>query len=286
MIFRCGYIAIIGRPNVGKSTLLNRLVGEHVAIVTPKPQTTRQRILGIVSRPSAQMIFLDTPGFHQSSKAINRAMLQHVDQAISDADVVCFLFEPELGSVDLELWERMKGRVCIPIINKMDTVAASDVIDLLCRFEKEVGRKPLTLSAKHGTGVEDLLKQLEALLPEGPALYPADIYTDQHVRFLAAELVREQAMLLLKQELPYALAVEIETFKETEKLVRIEAAIIVEKESQKGIVIGAGAQMIKQIGQRARVKIEELVGTKVFLGLKVRVERDWTSDPAVLKRVI
>ncbi|MBI2346294.1 MAG: GTPase Era [Deltaproteobacteria bacterium] len=290
MTFRCGYVALIGRPNVGKSTLINRLVGESLAIVTPKPQTTRQRIVGIVQRPESQLIFVDTPGFHESAKLLNRVMLKQVDQALADADAVCLLLEPRasIDPIDRELWMRIAGDLratLFAVINKMDLVPLAKVARLLTALRQELGREPMTLSALNGTGVEGLMQSCEAVLPEGPALYPTDQYTEHPTRFLAAEMIREQLIVSLGEELPYATAVEIEAFEEKEKLTRIRALVIVEKDSQKGIVIGQGGRTLKKIGTRARAKIETLVGTKVYLELFVRVEAGWTKDPTALRRL-
>lgn len=297
MSFHCGYIALVGRPNVGKSTLINQLVGESLAIVTPKPQTTRQRIVGIVQRPAAQCIIVDTPGFHESPKLFNRMMLTHVTTALADANVVCCILEPRtpLDPVDRYLWAmvRQQGRALrhgsgqahlIAVINKMDRCPAHKVQSLLAAMQRELAVEPMTCSALYGTGVNALLATCIEHLPEGPPLYPTDTYTEHPMRFLAAELIREQATLLLGEELPYAIAVEVESFEEKESLTRIVAAIVVEKESQKGIVIGQGGRMIKRIGQQARARIEPMVGTKVYLELVVRVEEGWTRRPELLRQ--
>lgn len=288
-VFRCGYIALLGRPNVGKSTLINALVGEGVSIVTPKPQTTRRRIVGLLNTPSAQMVIVDTPGFHDSPKPFNQQMMHQLQTAILDADICCLLLEPRLPlhPLDRELWGRVRekvGALHVAVVNKMDTVPPDRVLRLLQGLQEVLGVEPITCSAKYGTGVRPLLERCMAGLPVGPALYPTDIYTEHPTRFLVAELIREQATLLLDQELPYALGVEMVAFQEQPQLIRIEAAIVVEKESQKGIVIGNGGRMIKQIGQQARVKIESLVGAKVYLELRVRVEAAWTKDPAAVER--
>lgn len=286
MTHRCGYVALIGLPNVGKSSIMNRLVGEEVAIVTSLPQTTRQRITGIISNDATQMIFLDTPGIHDSAKQINQAMLAWVRRAAVDADGICVVVAADAPERGLELVREAAGKklACVAL-NKIDLVtpeAQQAIAARVARWGESVRIVPV--SAKTGEGIETLRRQLEALLPEGPALFPPDIYTEHPVRFLTAELIRRAAMQAVHQELPYAMAVEIDEFKEGETLTRIEASLIVERESQKGMVIGRGGKMIKQIGSAARPDIERLVGTQVFLELRVAVRPNWTKDPAQLQR--
>lgn len=291
MTFKCGYVAIVGRPNVGKSTLLNAILGERLAIVTPKPQTTRHRIVGIMNAPGAQIIFLDTPGYHRSSKPLNRAMNDVVDAVIGDADVVCLMIEAGQGDTDIEeaLFERVGAARIVLILNKCDRVGRERYDSLAQRFRDEWGvRELVILSALKNQGVLTLVDAIRERLPEGAPLYPDDIYTEHPVRFIAAELIREQVFLQMHQEIPYAAAVEIEEFKDPtpeRPLTAIRAAIIVEKESQKAMVVGKGGSRIKAIGKRARLKIEELVGGKVFLELHVRVEKDWTRDRDLIRKL-
>jgi len=329
---KSGRIAIIGRPNVGKSTLVNRLIGEQLSIVTPKPQTTRQNIVGIYNAQGIQAVFLDTPGFHESKKAINKAMVERIGEALSSADVVVLMVEPDKrGPTDVEL--ELFGRACkniIIVINKIDTVLDEPwglVVErywnafnsppppspsplkgegkrscTTLSFSREKKEKEtcqtipspfrgegqgggeisnipvIAVSAALGNGCDTLLNKIVEFLPEGEPVYPVDEYTEHTLRFLTAELIREQATLILKQELPYSLKVEVEDFKEGPPIVKIRASIIVEKESQKGIVIGAKGAMIKKIGTLAREKIEKLVGGKVYLELFVKVVKDWTKD--------
>ncbi len=289
---KSGFVAIIGRPNVGKSTLLNRFIGEELAIVSPKPQTTRNKIMGIYNRADAQAVFLDTPGFHETNKALNRAMIEKVEEALKEADAVVLVTEPESTSngIDRELFNKCKGRKVILAINKIDTVMDEPWGMVVERFWKAFDETPtVAISATEGKGCDTLLNKIIEFLPEGEPFYPKDEYTEHPMRFLAAELVREQAMLMLKQELPYVLAVEVEEYKEGAGkggLARIRASIIVEKDSQKGIVIGAGGQMIKAIGTAAREKIEKMAGTKVFLDLHVKVVKDWTRDADAVKKYL
>ncbi|MBI4367383.1 MAG: GTPase Era [Deltaproteobacteria bacterium] len=286
--FRCGYVALLGRPNVGKSTLINRLIDAPLSIVTAKPQTTRQRIVGCLQRPNAQLIVVDTPGFHASTKLLNRSMLTEIRQAVSDADVACLLIEARgpVTDIDRQLWTEIQGRPHrLLVANKMDLLPPDRIRASQRKWREAFGAEPILLSAMHGTGVGEFVEVCLPHIPEGEPLYPQDEYTEHSVRFLAAEAIREQAIVALSEELPYAIAVEIVEFKERPDLARITANLVVEKASQKGIVIGQGGRMIKRIGQRAREKIEALVGTQVYLELRVRVEEGWTKDPAALRRL-
>lgn len=267
---KSGFIAIVGEPNAGKSTLMNRWVGEHLAIVSPKAQTTRQAIRGIVNRPDAQAIFVDTPGFHESAKAFNQYMIDKVKESIKDADVCCLVTEPEsrhspLNEKLLE-YAKSKGKPVVIANNKSDTV-------------QRAAPEGHSISALTGDGCDAVLDALIQLLPDGPALFPDDIYTEHSMRFFASELIREVLLEKLHQELPYAAAVVIDEYKEKPGITVIKAAIVVEKDSQKAMVIGNRGTMIKEIGTEARRRIEKLVDGKVFLELFVRVEKNWTKDP-------
>lgn len=291
MAFRSGYVAIVGRPNVGKSTLMNAILGERLSIVTEKPQTTRHRIAGILTEADFQMIFLDTPGYHRSVKPLNRVMNDIVDAVTRDADVVCLLVAAGDREWDIErgLFDRIGAKRCVVVVNKSDLITRNKFDAIATKFRDEWGVKELAIiSALKGDGVRTLIEAMRERLPEGEALYPGDIYTDRPVRFLAAELIREQVFLQMRQEIPYSAAVEIEEFKdptEGDPITRIRAAIIVEKESQKAMIIGRGGARIKEIGKRSRLKIEDLVGGKVYLELFVRVESDWTKDRDLIRRL-
>lgn len=288
MIFKSGYVAILGQPNVGKSTLLNRIIGEPVAIVTPKPQTTRQRIIGILNRPESQIVFIDTPGYHSLPKLLNQFMLNEIEQTIQDCDLFCCLCDPDsdFPEQDDELMDRVKGKNPLVVVNKADTISTAQRETLAEEYRRRWDLKELVfISAKLGEGVEELVQTFCDRLPEGPAYFAQDIYTEMPLKFLAAEAIREQGMLLLRQEIPYGLAVEILDFEEKPQITVIKADLIVEKTSHKSMVIGQKGHMIKQLGTRAREKIELLMeGRKVFLDLRVRVEPDWTRSAEKLKQ--
>ncbi len=291
MTFKSGYVALVGRPNVGKSTLLNAILGEQLAIVTPKPQTTRHRITGILNEDNSQIIFLDTPGYHESTKTLNQVMLEIVDSVLSDADVVCLMVEPNESDREIErgLFERIGPERCIVVINKADTVNGESFEGMARALHESWGAKEaIVVSALHNIGVVGLIDAIKTRLPEGPAYFPQDEYTDLNLRFLAAEIVREQVFLQMHQEIPYSTAIVIDEFrepKEGEDMTVIKASIVVEKDSQKGMVVGKGGARIKEIGKKARAKIEKLVGGKVFLDLNVRVEENWTKDEEKIREL-
>jgi len=290
MSFKSGYVALIGRPNVGKSTLLNAILGEQLSIVTPKPQTTRHRITGILGGEESQIVFLDTPGYHRSEKPLNVVMNEVVNSVIDDADVVCLMIAADIRDVDIEreLFKRIGSAKCVLVINKADLISREKFDGIASQYRDTWGADEVViLSALKDEGVRTLVDAIRERLPEGPAYFPDELYTDHSVRFLAAELIREQLFLQMKQEIPYSTAVEIEEFKdptEDNPVTRIRAVIIVEKDSQKGMVIGKGGRRTKEIGKRSREKIEKLVDGKVFLELFVKVEKDWTKDFDKIRR--
>lgn len=291
---RCGVVAIAGRPNVGKSTLLNHLLGTKVAIVSPKPQTTRDRILGILSRPDVQVLFHDTPGIHKPVKPLNRRMLDEADAALADADVVLMMSDARDPATclreDALVLQRVRnaGVPTLLALNKIDTVAKPHLLPLMQAYS-EVGFDAIVpVSALTGEGLEDLLKEIVSRLPFGPSMYPEDELSDRPLRFLTTEIIREKVFLCCRQEIPYSTAVSIDTFTEPEGpgAVVIEATIHVERASQKGIVIGRGGSMLKQIGTDARVDLEALLERKVMLRLFVRVDEDWAGSDATLRRIL
>lgn len=288
-----GTVAILGRPNVGKSTLLNKLVGEKLAIVTPKPQTTRQRIVGVWNGPAGQIVFVDTPGVHGAKKELNKFMVREATGAIADVDAALLVVEvgaTKAGDAEAELL-RALGEAKLPVvlaINKVDKL--KDKAALLPQLEAwhatGAFKAVVPLSAKRGTNVEPLVTELCKLLPEGPPLFDADTLTDRTERFLAAELVREQLFLQLREELPYAVAVVIEGWEERAGGdVVIEALIVVERDGQKGIVVGKGGSMIREIGMRARGEISDLLQRPAHLKLTVKVDPEWTTSPQALARL-
>ncbi|MGC2466276.1 MAG: GTPase Era [Candidatus Acidiferrum sp.] len=282
--FRSGFVAIVGRPNAGKSTLLNRLVGQKVAIVTSKPQTTRNRIQGIVTRPEGQIVFIDTPGLHPPDSALGRQMMREVAAALEGIDVLLLMVDasrtlPHADDLLLDRAKRFRGKTVLAL-NKIDGLPKSKLLPLIEAFHKAFEFAAIVpISALKGDGCQELLSQVVRLLPEGEPYFPEDQVTDQPERFLAAEIVREKAIQSMYHEVPYALAVKVEKFEELPKLLRIEATMNVERDSQKKILIGRKGEMLKKIGTLARKELEELFGTKVYLGLFVKVVADWRENP-------
>lgn len=280
---KSGFVALVGRPNAGKSTLLNTLVGEKVSIVTSTPQTTRNRILGVANRPGAQVVFVDTPGIHKPLSRMNEQMMHFVRQALAERDLAVLIVDAkaDFGRGDefaVELIKHYSPRTIL-VLNKIDLVRKPKLLPLIDRYAKLYAWEEIfPISAKGGDGVESLLEAVIARLPEGPAFFPPEIYTDQPERFLASEIIREKVIDQTRQELPYVTAVLIEEFNEGEEITHIRASIIVEKDSQKPIIIGAGGARIKQIGTEARVDLERLLPPKVFLELHVKVEPDWRNS--------
>jgi len=284
--FFSGYVTIIGRPNVGKSTFMNHILGTKISITTAKPQTTRDRILGIWNDPDTQIVFLDTPGIHASDKALNRYMLDKAVSTISDADIALVMADhldtPET-LLEVAGFVQKARKESFLVLNKVDLMSES----VACERLEQLGRVydftyRCTISSTLGTGIDDLMVQIKKRLPEGPRYFPEDMITDSPMRFICKELIREKVFTLLQKEIPYAVAVEIEEYRE-EAPVLIRAAIHVEKDSQKRILIGSGGRMLKEIGTQARRDIEDLVGERVFLELFVKVTRDWSKSPKSLK---
>ena len=292
-MFKSGFIGIIGRPNVGKSTLINRIVGERIAITTHKPQTTRNRIMGIrnLAEPQpGQMIFLDTPGIHRATTLLNRTMVEAATGLFEKVDLLLLLVEagPAPHPDDRFIIESLKDSPLpvILVINKIDLVDKRQLLPLIDAFQGlHPFREILPLSALKNDGVDRLIGEIWKLLPEGPQYFPEEMMTDRSERFIAAEIIREKITLLTHKEVPYATAVVVDAFKEDEakNMIRIAATIHVAKESQKGIIIGKKGAMLKEIGTRARLELEKFFAAKVFLELFVRVAKDWTHDPRMLQ---
>jgi len=289
-------VAIVGRPNVGKSTLLNRLLGQKLAIVSPKPQTTRSRMLGVVTRPGAQVALLDTPGLHSARGGLNARMVQQALQTLEQADAALFLIEagsPGIDTATRRALEQVKAanKPTLLVINKIDALPRAQLLPLIDRWRREhEWTEVYPVSALTGENVEGLLDAVARHLPEGPPLFPEDQWTDVPERDLSSELVREQILHQTEQEVPYSAAVVVEEFDESERavgprgLTRISATVLVERDSQKAILIGRGGARLKQIGTKAREQIEKLLGCKVFLQLHVKVEKDWTQTSRGLRR--
>jgi GTP-binding protein Era len=299
---RTGFVAIVGRPNVGKSTLLNRVLGEKIAIVSPRPQTTRTRILGVWNGPDAQIAFFDTPGLHRAQGALNRRMVDVGLSTLSEVDVVLVLVEAGTGPAgEVEVGEATRwvigevarsGKPAVLGISKMDRAPREALLPVIAGYKDlHTWAEIVPFSGLTGENVGDLLRTLAKLVPESEApLFPPDVLTDQAERQIAAEYIREQVMLRTREEVPYSVAVAVDDFDEAERetgrrgLVRIAATIFVERESQKGIVIGKRGAMLKEIGTGAREGIERLLGCKVFLQLRVRVEERWSERTEALRR--
>lgn len=288
MAFKSGFVAIVGRPNAGKSTLVNTLVGRKVAIVSPRPQTTRNRIQGILNREDAQIVLIDTPGLHRAENVLSRQMMGEARQALDGIDVLSLIVDAsaDFGGGDryaLEWIRKFHGDVFL-LLNKVDRIAKPHLLPLIDRYRKEFDFAEIyPISALTGEGTADLVKGWLARLPEAPAYFPEEQFTDQPERFLAAEMIREKAILATREEVPHAIAVMVDSFEESEKLLRIRATIYVEREGQKGILIGKGGETAKKIGTEARKELEELLGVKIFLELKVQVRGNWRQSKSVVR---
>lgn len=290
---RSGFVAVVGRPNAGKSTLVNQLVGEKVAIISDRPQTTRNRILSILSTETAQMVFLDTPGLHKPQDKLGEHMVQAAVNAIKEVDVVLFVVDAseKRGKGEKVILERLKEECRAPVIlvlNKIDQIASKEsLLPIIAHFQKEYPfHSILTLSALADEDFTPLLQEIEACLPAGPDFYPEDMYTDQPERVMAAEIIREKILQLTRDEVPHAVAVQVQEMKtRPNDMVYVRADIYVERDSQKAILIGARGKMLKEISQRARKDIEDLIGNRVYLELWVKVRPKWREKEGDLKRL-
>jgi GTP-binding protein Era len=290
--FKSGFISILGRPNVGKSTLFNCLLGDKMAIVAEKPQTTRNRILGIKNVEGGQLIFLDTPGIHQGRSELNQRMVRTAIASGRDADVLLFLIEATAPLIEKDQWmiESLQGSNGVPflVINKIDVVKRQNLLPIMDQYQRlHPFKEILPISAITGEGIDILIVEILKVLPESPPYYPEDVVTDQTERFWVSEIIREKVIHQCYQEIPYSTAVTVEEFKEhpEKNLVVIKATIHIERDSQKKILIGKGGQKLKKIGEVARKEVETLLGTRVFLELWVNVEKNWTRDPRALNRL-
>lgn len=287
MIHKAGFVNLIGRPNAGKSTLMNQLVGEQISIITPKAQTTRHRIVGIVNEEDYQIVYSDTPGMLEPKYALQANMMSFVKEALKDADILILIIDIADRNVDFFGFDKALTEMEIPMLLALNKVDVTDQAGI----EKAVDRLKITfpnaeimpISALHDFGIEHLKNRVLALLPESPPYYEKDALTDKPMRFFASEIIRERILENYQKEVPYSVQVEIEQYKEEEKITRISAVIYVARKSQKGIIIGHQGQMLKKVGTEARLKIEEFIGKKVFLEMHVKVDEDWRNKDKSLK---
>ena len=290
-LIKSGVVTLVGPPNSGKSTLLNALLNQKISIVSPKPQTTRNRILGIINDPTYQIVLLDTPGLHESASQLNQDMVKTAMDTMGEVDIIVFIIDatapiPRGKEAPTDYLSEVKSTPAILLINKIDLIDKERILPLINAYESLYNFKEIIpISALKKQGVDILITELTGLLPEGPRYYPEDIPTDATERFIVEEIIREKVFLLTSKEVPYSTAVVIEQFKEDNerKLTTIHATIIIEKNSQKGIIIGKGGKKLGQIGTSARIDIEKLLEQKVMLKLWVKVQKNWTKNPRLLK---
>ncbi len=288
--FYSGFVSIIGRANVGKSTLMNALIGEKIAIISNKPQTTRNKISGILTNDDYQMVFVDTPGFHKSKTKLGNYMVKSVDSALNDVDIVLFLIEPndKISDLDLEIIEKLKqieSNIFL-IINKIDTVEKSRVFEMIAEYKDLMDFKEIIpISAFKNQNLDSLLKEMRRYLKPGPKYFPENMITDQPERKIVSEIIREKILHIMKDEIPHGIAVEIMSMKKRDDkdLIDIEATVYCEKDSHKGMIIGKKGAVLKEIGIRSRYESERLLGTAINLKLWVRVKKDWRDSDFYLK---
>jgi GTP-binding protein Era len=289
--FRSGFVTIVGAPIVGKSTLLNQMMGQKISITSKKPQTTRNRILGVVHRPYSQFIFIDTPGIHKAKRPLNIRIVDAAISSIGNVDIVLIMMDvanpdPESETLILKKLDKIKQPVIL-VLNKIDLVKKPDLLTIMDKWAKEYPFEAIIpVSAISGNEIDELVEAMEPLLPEGPPYYPEDTVTDMPERFIAAEMIREKVFRLTGQEIPYSTAVTITSFSEEKNgaLLKIHATIHVERGSQKGMIIGKNGSKLKMIGTEARKEIERMVGAKVYLKLFVRVHKNWSKDTKALRK--
>ena len=287
--YKSGFVSVIGRPNVGKSTLINSLIGQKIAIMSDKPQTTRNKILCVLTQDDAQILFIDTPGIHKPKHKLGEYMVKAAENTLKEVDVILFVVDAteNIGAGELYIMERLQSTQApvILVVNKVDQINKQQVLPVISRYSDKlnfVGAIPI--SAKEKTNLDQLVEEIKKYLEEGPQYYPSDMITDQPERLVIGELIREKALHLTKEEIPHAIAVDIEEIsKRNNDDLYIRATIYVERESQKGIVIGAKGSLLKEIGQLARADIENLLGSKVYIDLWVKVKKDWRNRDGSLR---
>lgn len=287
-VYKSGFVTLIGRPNVGKSTLMNHLIGQKIAITSNKPQTTRNRIQTVLTLENAQIVFLDTPGIHKAKNKLGNYMVNVAEHTLNEVDVILWLVEPTtyIGAGERHIIEQLKKTKTpvILVINKTDTVKREEVLTFIDTYRKELDFQEIVpVSALKGDNTEELVKCIVDYLPEGQPFYDEDTVTDQPMRQIVAELIREKALRLLEEEIPHGIAVSVESMKEKGNICHIDATIVCERESHKGIIIGKGGQMLKKIGSKARPDIEDLLEMQVNLQLWVKVKKDWRDSDFLLK---
>ena len=287
--FKSGFVAILGRPNVGKSTLVNYLVGEKISIVSSKPQTTRNKIRAILTDNRGQIILLDTPGLHKGKKELNKIMMEQALSGLGENDLVVFVTEASKNSFqkDKKYFDILKGFNVILLINKVDKVKKEELLPLIEEYDStKIFKEIIPISLKKGFNCEKLTDVFLSYLPEGPKYYPDDIISTENERFFVSEIIREKVFIETRKEIPYSVGVIIDYFEEKDNLVKIGATVIVERDSQKGIIIGKKGEMLKRIGTLARKDMEKFLGKKVFLTLFVKVVKNWTKDSKKIKDIL
>jgi GTPase len=288
--FKSGFVAIVGRPNVGKSTLMNQVIGQKIAIMSDKPQTTRNKIHGVYTTDDVQIVFLDTPGIHKPNSKLGNYMLKAAESAFNEVDAILFLTDvtEPIGGGDRYIMEQLKKVQDTPVflvLNKIDKIHPDQMLPVIDKFRKQMNFTEIVpVSALQGNNVNSLLEQVSKYLSEGPMYYPADQITDHPEQFVCAELIREKLLHMTREEVPHSIAVEIESMSvQPNGLVNIGAVIFVERDSQKGIIIGKSGALLKEVGKQARTDIEKLLGSKIFLELWVKVNKDWRNRDSMLK---
>lgn len=290
MSFKSGFVTIIGRPNVGKSTLVNYLIGEKISITSPRPQTTRNSIKAIYTNDEGQIIFVDTPGIYKTKNNLDKYMVNEAYKSLDGIDVIIFMVDAteKIGKEDKMIYSQIKNssNPHIIVLNKIDRIKKHKIPKVIDEYQKEFNEDIIPVSSKMGTNINSLVDNIFELLPEGPQYYPSDMITDQIEQFIVAEMIREKTFYLLREEVPFGIAVVIEEMEEREdEIMYIRANIYVEKKSHKGIIIGKNGSMLKKIGTRARKDIENLLQQKVYLDLWIKIEKDWRDNEALLRRM-